>query len=172
MQLRTLRSLATTALVMACWVSGTHAQDRDRYVLGEEKQLEIVVHILGEVQKPGEYSVPDGTNVMELLSRAGGPTEFANLSKVSVTHTLSCGEWAQHGGEITVPGTDGPRVVRVNLKAYLHDANPQAVPFLHPGDVVSIAANGRSTWKFAAGIVRDLSVVATAYFLGVRAYKN
>ena len=32
---------------------------------------------LGEVQRPGEYASPMTTDVLELISKAGGPTEFA-----------------------------------------------------------------------------------------------
>src|SRR5688572_8546323 len=50
----------------------------DKYILGAESRLEIVVHVLGEVERPGEYRVTDETDVLELISKAGGPTRFAN----------------------------------------------------------------------------------------------
>ena len=49
-------------------------------------QLKVVVHIWGEVRSPGEYTVPAGTNILELISKAGGPTEYANMGKVKLTH--------------------------------------------------------------------------------------
>jgi hypothetical protein len=137
---------------------------RDRYILGQEKNLEMVVHILGQVQRPGEYQVPDGTNALELISKAGGPTEFASLG----------GVWITHAALGTTPGSvtaAGPRIVPLNLEAYLASPNPGPLLALQPGDVVNVPSNGKSTWKFVAGILRDLSVVATAYFLGVRAFK-
>src|SRR5574337_1129678 len=88
MQVRILGKVAFAALAVACGASAAGAQERDRYILGEQKQLEILVHILGQVQKPGEYRVPDGTNVLELLSKAGGPTEYSDLSEVVLTHAL------------------------------------------------------------------------------------
>ena len=42
------------------------------YLIPQEQGLEMLVHILGEVQKPGEYRVPDHTDVLELIAKAGG----------------------------------------------------------------------------------------------------
>lgn len=64
-----------------------NAQEKDRYVFGETGKLEMVVHIIGEVKRPGEYRVSDRTNLVELLSKAGGPTQFSKLSGVTITRT-------------------------------------------------------------------------------------
>lgn len=45
----------------------------------------IPVHIWGSVQKPGLHFIPTGTNLVEALSLAGGPTLHANLEKVNLT---------------------------------------------------------------------------------------
>jgi hypothetical protein len=137
--------------------------DRGRYILGEEKKLEMLVHVLGQVQRPGEYQVPDGTNALELISKAGGPTEFASMDEIQVTHAAL--------GRVA-PGSEpaGSRVVILNLSAFLASAVPSELPALQPGDVVNVPANAKSKWKFVSGILRDLAVVATAYFLGVRTF--
>ena len=127
--------------------------DRDRYILGAEKQLQMYVHIIGQVQKPGEYQVPDGTDVLELISRAGGPTEYALLSVVRVTRVTA---------PIGPDGTPEPRVVNVNLDAYLANSKPVELLRLLPGDVVTIDTNGKYRWRFVAGILRDISVVLAA----------
>lgn len=165
MRLTGIRILVLAALAL-CRTMGAFAQDRDRYILGEEKKLEILVHVLGQVQKPGEYRVVDGTSVLELLSKAGGPTEFANLSAVIVTHPRAV-EFDGAAG-----ASAGPRVVQVDLRAYLEKQVAPDPPALQPGDVVKVPTNGKYTWKFVSGIMRDLAVVASAYFLGVRAFRD
>ena len=60
-------------------------QDREKYLIGSEKKLEMIVHIMGEVRKPGEYRVEDNTTLLELISKAGGPTQFASLGGVKIT---------------------------------------------------------------------------------------
>jgi len=131
----------------------------DRYILGQEKKLEMMVHILGEVKTPGEYQVVDGTSVLELLSKAGGPTEYSQLATISLTRALAT-------------GTSEPRVVTVDLDHYLHSSQPVGIPALQPGDVVMVPRNRKYRWKLVSGILRDLSVVASAYFLGVRAFRD
>ena len=146
-------------LVTAMPVVVANAQVGDRYILGQEKKLEMMVHILGEVKAPGEYQVVDGTSVLELLSKAGGPTEYSKLSGIILTHAVAA-------------AGPNPRVVSVDLDQYLNSPNAISIPGLQPGDVVMVPRNRKYRWKFVAGILRDLSVVASAYFLGVRAFQN
>jgi hypothetical protein len=150
------------------------------YMLGEEKRLEIVVHALGEVQRPGEYRVPDNTTVLELLSRAGGGTEFANLSVVTITRAPQSGPdviAGHHESNGTngrgTNGTSGrdkerPHVIHINVKDYLSKGIDIDMPILAPGDVVSVPRNNFSKWKTAASIMRDLAVVVSTYLLYVK----
>ncbi len=149
-----LLAFATLAVV-----STTHAraQEGDRYSVGGERRLEIWVHVLGEVKNPGEFRVPDTTDILELISRAGGPTDLAKLSAVRLTHAEA---------------KDAPRVLVVDLDAFLKQSVAAPLPPLLPGDVVVVPRNAMSKWKSAAGIFRDVSVVASAYFLYLRATKD
>jgi len=138
------------------WASSSRAQDTGAYTLGEQRTLEIVVSVWGEVLRPGEYRVSDATDVLQLLSKAGGPTEFAKLSGVTITHA---------------PGDPSgkPRIEKVAIDQYLQWAKATAPPRLEPGDVVVVPRNAFSKWKQLAGILRDLSIVASTYFLYRRA---
>ena len=65
---------------------------KEEYFLDPATQkLSIEVHLWGEVTRPGVFRVPLGTNVLELISLAGGPTEYSNLSKVKLTRRASGG---------------------------------------------------------------------------------
>jgi len=142
------------------------AQDRTGYLPGEHQGLEMMVHIIGEVQKPGEYRVPDQTDLLELLSKAGGPTQFSRLSAISVRR-------APAGRLAAMAGGTAPRVeiIRVNIDEILRKKDV-APPLLQPGDVVLVPKNSWHTWKNISGVVRDVSVVATAYFLYARSTRN
>lgn len=123
----------------------------------------MMVHIIGEVQKPGEYRVPDQTDLLELLSKAGGPTQFSRLSGVSIRRATA--------GRLTAPLTTGaaPRteIIRVNMEDLLRKQDTTPL-LLQPGDVVFVPKNGWHKWKDVSGVIRDLSVVASAYFLYLR----
>jgi polysaccharide export outer membrane protein len=47
-------------------------------------QLLLRVAVLGEVRQPGPYSVEPGASLLQLLSRAGGPTERADMTRAQV----------------------------------------------------------------------------------------
>lgn len=47
-------------------------------------QLLLRVAVLGEVRSPGPYSVEPGASLLQLLSRAGGPTERADMKRAQV----------------------------------------------------------------------------------------
>lgn len=154
--------ILATALVIA---SGATAQEREQYILGETKRLEILVHVMGEVATPGEYRVPDNTNVLELISKAGGPTNFARLSGVVLKRGVGTSAPAHSS-------RNQGRVMKVNLEEYLTKENSGPVPVLQPGDVVTVPSNSWSTWKTIFGIARDISVVASLYLLWVRTTNN
>ncbi len=42
----------------------------------------FTVHVLGEVQTPKFYQVPEGTSIQEVITLAGGLTEFADLKHI------------------------------------------------------------------------------------------
>jgi len=147
--------------------TAAYSQERENYILGEEETLEMIVHIWGEVRDPGEYRVSDDTNVLELISKAGGTTQYSKLSDVRITRTnpnfISGGSNGQNGSEQV------SRIQNINLEDYLKRENSQIVPILRPGDVVYIPRNSLSTWQNVTGFARDLSVIASVVFLAVRA---
>ena len=63
--------------------------EREQNFRYENGNLMIKVYIWGEVIRPGEYEVPEGADILELISKADGPTRSANLSKVKITRRLN-----------------------------------------------------------------------------------
>jgi protein involved in polysaccharide export with SLBB domain len=163
----------TWTLLLALLLPGAAVgQQTDDYLLGEERRLEMVVHVLGEVTRPGEYRVPDDTNVMELLSKAGGGTSLARMSGVTITRTAASSYDVASTGLSATQSPREERVIHVDVEAYLQGRNSEPLPALKPGDVVSVPRNGLSKWRTTASVLRDLSVVFTAYLLYVRTYEK
>ena len=145
------------------------------YMLGAEQRLQMVVYVIGEVQRPGEYSVPDNTNVLELLSKAGGGTTLADMSDVSITHQAEQPEMALAAAHGAGSSTDGnaagrpeEKVLRINVDEYLRRGSDQPLPALRPGDVVKVPKNSVNTWRNVSAVLRDLALVASTYFLYLR----
>jgi hypothetical protein len=138
------------------------AQSSNGYVLGDDPHLEMMVHIIGEVQRPGEFRVPDNTNVLELFSKAGGPTQFSDLSRVTITRHRNPLFAANSPGGTSQPSA---QLLEVNLKEALTTDKAAALPVLLPGDVVVVPRNSWSSWRNFAAVARDISVIAGIYLI-------
>jgi hypothetical protein len=93
--------------------------------MGDVEQLRIYTYIWGRVRKPGLYIVPDDTDILALLSLAGGPTEDAKLSKVRIVR----------------PGLNGEKseVIWINLKKFIDTGDKSKILVLMPGDTIIVS---------------------------------
>ena len=112
---------------------------------GYESRLQITVHIWGEVHKPGLYVVPDNTDLVTLLSYAGGPTKNARVSSVKLIRTTE----------------NGDEVEEIDIKDYISHGNPAATMVLQPGDTVVVPG---SVWYAIGrffGFMTQVAIVAS-----------
>jgi competence protein ComEA len=58
---------------------------------------ELVVHVAGEVRRPGVYEVAAGARVLQAVRRAGGPTRRADLAGLNLAAPL------QDGQQVVIP---------------------------------------------------------------------
>jgi len=157
-------------LILILLLQKTFGQEKDRYIIGEEEKLQIIVHIWGEVNRPGEYLVPDGTNVLELISRAGGPTQYSNLSKVTLTRAReyhrNCEKEGGGFSSDSSPGKtqEGKRVIKINLRKYLEGDSYQSLPVLQPGDVVRVHRNIWYKWQAVIRVASQVAIILQAWY--------
>ena len=52
----------------------------------------VVVHVVGQVYKPGLYSLPEGSRVDDAIKRAGGPKPKAALALVNLAASVADGQ--------------------------------------------------------------------------------
>ena len=79
-----------------------------------------MVYITGEVQRPGAYPLMDSMNVVQLVARAGGLTDFAKQKQVYVLRSEKSAR------------------VNVNYEKVLKGQAPQQNVELSPGDTVVV----------------------------------
>ncbi len=79
-----------------------------------------IVYVTGEVQHPGAYPLITPMNVVQLIARSGGPTEFAKKKEVYVLHQ------------------DGAVRVKVNYQMILAGKHLEENIGLIPGDTVVV----------------------------------
>ncbi len=129
------------------------AQDRSaqaaQYYLGNKDELLIPVNVWGFVQKPGQYLIPDNTDLIALLSYAGGPLENAKISHIRV---------------IRNDRKMGNVVYKVDVKKYIETGDDRLIPVLKPGDTIIV--NG-TTFHWIAQFfefVSRIAIVAQIYY--------
>jgi polysaccharide biosynthesis/export protein len=88
-----------------------------------EVKLKINAYIWGQVNRPGVYLIPDDTDLLTLISLAGGPKEDAKLSKIRIVR----------------PTVAGDKIIWINIKKYLETGDEKMIPVMQPGDIVIVS---------------------------------
>lgn len=107
-----------------------------QYFLGTGDELLIKVNIWGFVMKPGQYLVPSETDLISLISYAGGPAKGAKLSSIKIVHKNET--------------DDDESIEKINVNDYLKSGDESMVPRLKPGDTVVISG---SKWHYINSFV-------------------
>lgn len=103
---------ATSTTVISASSISAYSYEGNRS--GVEK-LKMNVYILGQVNKPGLYLVPDDTDFITLLALAGGPREDAKLSKIRIIRPANN----------SLDAKSEAKIIWINLKKYMETADNQ-----------------------------------------------
>ena len=115
------------------------------YYVAKPGEMTMQVNIWGDVQKPGRYEVGTTTDLIQLLSFAGGPTREADLSQVRISRFVKSSEGILK------------QQVKVNLEDFFK--TDEATLPLFPGDAIFVDYTVRLN-------IRDLfTAIATAAFV-------
>lgn len=128
--------------------------DHDQYLWTEEQKtkLQIIVHVWGEVNRPGQYVVPDGATVLDLISLAGGPNRFSNLSNVRLTREIIK---SKKNKSYKIK-----EIRTINFKTHLNKETIEPIYILKPGDVIQVQ---RNTWFRFDTLLRILTQLAIIF---------
>lgn len=69
-------------------------------IIKEEAKKVIVVHIIGEINKPGIVELEEGARVIDAIKKAGCTTEKADLAQINLAYILKDGQ------KIYIPNTE------------------------------------------------------------------
>ena len=120
-----------------------------QYYLGSEDELLVPVNIWGYVQKPGQYMVPNNTDLISLLSFAGGPTESAKISNIRIVRSSL---------------QTGKKVWKVNVRKYLDTADEKLIPVLKPGDTIIVKGTAFSWIRRFFSFLSSFAVFAQMFY--------
>jgi polysaccharide export outer membrane protein len=104
--------------------------DKD-YLVNPQVALRVIEYsertftVLGEVQKPGAFDMPDRTNVslLQAIGMAGGYTRMANPSSVTVKRKVK----------------DAETIFRLNAKKMATASGPNSSFEIQPDDVITVS---------------------------------
>ena len=116
-----------------------------QYFLGTDDQLLIKVNIWGFVAKPGQYLVPSDTDLISLISFAGGPRDGAKLNNIKIIRSKNSAD----AKEV---------VINVNVKKFIKHGEETLIPRLQPGDTIIISG---STWYHIGNFLGFVTKIAT-----------
>jgi NADH:ubiquinone oxidoreductase subunit F (NADH-binding) len=114
-----------------------------------EREVQIEVQIWGQVTRPGMYKVPVSTDAVGLISYAGGPTEYAALSRVKLVRN----------------GYPKGTTMKLDLDRYTGSGDRSAIPILESGDVVVVPTTITHNVSLFTAFVSQAAVVITAYLV-------
>lgn len=156
-------------IMLLCFQGGLlYAQDASqvptldgaaRYYLGDRDQVVMSVNIWGYVQKPGVYFVPRNTDLISLISFAGGPREGANMSEVTI---VRAGEVKATNGDTISSDDDKVPVLRVDVKQSLQSGRVSNIPVLQAGDTVVIRETGGRRFQRILGFNSFVNIITAA----------
>ena len=105
------------------------------YDYSDPTSLNIKVAVWGFVKYPGKYIIPVESNVYDLLSYAGGPTDDAHLDDLRIFRTL---------------GDSSQSMTKFNYNDLLWDENLKefkGAPGLDAGDILLVPGSQRLYFK-------------------------
>lgn len=126
-----------------------------QYVLGAKDEILVKVNIWGFVSKPGQYLVPRHTDLISLMSFAGGPREGANLTKVRIIRE-----------KLETDGSNGrdrhEAIFEIDVKKYLNTGKKGLIPNLEAGDTVLITQSFGSKFRNILGVTSVVGLIAAS----------
>ena len=113
-----------------------------RYIIDQETgQLMMKIRLWGEVKNPGVILVPSESDLIEIISHAGGPTSMSRLSKVQVIRNTP-----QNGEE---------KILTVNIEEFLETGDASIIPKIYPEDTIIVKS---SLWRMVSSSTVIISI--------------
>ncbi len=135
----------SSGLILSKELSGGHANYGNEYVSGDYPGAILMkVNLWGPVGKSGIHFVPNQTDLVTLLSYAGGPTDSANLSDVRIKR------WS--GGQ--------EKLITVDVSDLVRETGKES-PMLEANDIVVIPTKKPLVSQDTSALIAVISSVLT-----------
>ena len=120
-----------------------------QYFLGDRDGIFITINVWGKVSKPGQYNVPSGTDLLTLLSAAGGPNDRSRLDNVRIVRMAN----------------QRQEIIEVDIREYLKTGNIGLIPDMMPGDTVVVSGSAYNVIAYVVDIMAKVGILLNAIVL-------
>ena len=117
------------------------------YYISKPGEITMPVNLWGYVKNPGRYEVPISTDLVQLVSFAGGPLAEANIGSVKVTRA--------------VRGESSVRKVEFTVNLNRLDQLDEKALGLEPGDTIFIERSSFSVGDIV-GVITTAAIITVA----------
>ena len=128
------------------------------FYVSKPGELTMQVNIWGFVHNPGRYEVPTSTDLIQLVSYAGGPIQDAKMDEVKVTRFLKR-ETGISRGEFFVNLDELSKVEQAKLTLY-------------PGDTIYIEHTSWLSIRDAFAVFGSVAIITTAVSQVIQVTRN
>ncbi len=136
------------------------------YFLTPDDELAIRVNVWGFVAKPGQYVVPKNTNLISMISYAGGPIQDAKLKSVRIIrdHSMKLAQLTLKSPDLDNDESKKKDVLVVNVKKYLDNGDESKIPQLMPGDTVVVSGSKFQSFSRVLDFAAKILIITQIYF--------
>ncbi len=143
-----LNSFAIAQIDQTRLAPSLQGSSQANYYFATPGDLTILVNVWGHVQRAGRYEISSATDLIQLLSLAGGPKDGAKLKKVLIVR-IEKTESGTRKNEFMVNLDDVTKLSEDDLK-------------LHPGDTIYIDKSFWTGFKGGVAFAASVAVLLTA----------
>lgn len=110
-------------------------QTKENVEKGEEETDLIIIHIAGEVKNPGIVKIKEGARIADVIEKAGGLTQKANIININLAYVI------EDGQKITIPSKENIEEEKENQNEYISNENGQGIIEENPKTNTTITKN-------------------------------
>jgi hypothetical protein len=125
-------------------VSKSGASSAAYYFISKPGEITMSINLWGYVRNPGRYEVPISTDIVQLLSYAGGPLAEADLASVKISRV--------------VRREDGIRTVEFTVNLRHLDKLDDKARGLEPGDTIFVDSPS-FVWRDVFSILTTAAII-------------
>lgn len=137
-------------------------QRASSYQVGSAEGIQIEVNLWGQVGRPGRFRAAYTTDLIALLSEAGGPTLNAKLDEVKIIRYVRQDTSRFSRGDSSVV----EKLVRVDLSKFVEYGEQSNIPPLYRGDTIIVPGDALSVFQVFVNVIGSIaSLINTAILI-------